>query len=981
MKRYIGEVHSHTTESDGKGGSPRDAYKYARDVGKVDYFAVTDHNVHLDEERFLSMMPPLADEMNEDGRFAALYGYEMSYGAATGYYGHLNVYGTKSVDGVSQSLGEWYSTLEKRSDAELGQFNHPGEKWGDFDEFAYNEAMDKIFELIELRIEEYGVPVIEEEYERCLAAGWHVGPVSNEDSHGADWTTVREETGAVLAEELTRENIIEAMHAHRTYATTDGSLKIFYTANGEWLGSTLAKTGRLNIRVEVSTAKECGIGILQAVGEQNTVLAEINVGNKKSFVWELSLKDDHRYVYIRRSCGTHYAVTAPVWVEQPHLVQISADHGYGEGGLCVRAVVENKQGLAIENAVAEFIYKSGRIYAERSDSVRKDIGTVEAFESAQVSVFADDCPECDKVTVVIKGECDGMPIRVAASLAVCPLVIPRIFVNTSKYSADRYYPQPFCCFDIYNTSAEPCELSGYVFRVYQGAGLLYKDIILDRVLEAGKTLTVWLRGRRMLDVDDFNQYFGTCLVECKDVVAVDIELDGKQHTRKILICKGNRTVRRAWIRYGDFRETPIPNGAATVYRHDRHRATENVEGIYRGHKPGDGYTRSLGVTDFSQASVCNATKQTRSERVVCICDGGIDRGELESLVNKALPNTELVRTVIGNNDGSERLDKYFRSAEGEGMLLWAANSSADTVAVCVGLNDCDKKREAWLKSNFLSLATLLECIVLYLEAAGKRVVLMCPEGDGRNTRLLRNAVRAVSGTLEISCSADKPDVAPAFVPVFKRADKPREGAIRIACLGDQYTSGMGGITPYPQKLVDMLGVNADIRVYAKEGMTAASADGFFALTYAAEELENMKQFKPDAIVMWLGMADVKIKNCKQWDAGYRESFVKGFEDIAATLRQTGARLYIVTPFCRQDSDVRREITVREGNGAADTVKALATELGAALIDLMSVTVNGGEYVEIGRANFQYLNEAGSEYLAREVCRLIENHFDITVKEG
>jgi len=81
MKIFNGEVHAHTDFSDGR-GTPPEAYDYARNVGKVDYFSVTDHNgPKLTDEKFFSVMPSLAEEKNEDGKFAALYGYEMTYGA------------------------------------------------------------------------------------------------------------------------------------------------------------------------------------------------------------------------------------------------------------------------------------------------------------------------------------------------------------------------------------------------------------------------------------------------------------------------------------------------------------------------------------------------------------------------------------------------------------------------------------------------------------------------------------------------------------------------------------------------------------------------------------------------------------------------------------------------------------------------------------------------------------------------------------
>src|SRR5207247_1600845 len=43
LKVYFGNLHSHTSYSDGS-GTPREAFRYARDTGKLDFLAITEHN-------------------------------------------------------------------------------------------------------------------------------------------------------------------------------------------------------------------------------------------------------------------------------------------------------------------------------------------------------------------------------------------------------------------------------------------------------------------------------------------------------------------------------------------------------------------------------------------------------------------------------------------------------------------------------------------------------------------------------------------------------------------------------------------------------------------------------------------------------------------------------------------------------------------------------------------------------------------------
>jgi hypothetical protein len=204
----------------------------------------------------------------------------MTYGAPSGFYGHANIIPPKAIFRTKLSLDEWYDAMASVGETGVGQFNHPGDKWGNFNDFKYDPRMDDIFSIMEIRITEYGISCIEEEYDRALRMGWHISPVSNEDTHGANWTTGREETGAVLAEELTRENILDGMRKNRTYATTDRSFKLFYKANGEWIGSRLKKTGSLKVEIDATTEKECGIGVLQLIGEHNIVLAQVDAGRE-----------------------------------------------------------------------------------------------------------------------------------------------------------------------------------------------------------------------------------------------------------------------------------------------------------------------------------------------------------------------------------------------------------------------------------------------------------------------------------------------------------------------------------------------------------------------------------------------------------------------------------------------------------------------------------------------------------------------------
>ena len=80
---FYGNLHAHTSYSDGA-GDPWEAYTHARDYGKLDIQGVTDHCHYLqyplaDGSMRLPKTFQAAREMNEDGRFLAIAGFEYRY--------------------------------------------------------------------------------------------------------------------------------------------------------------------------------------------------------------------------------------------------------------------------------------------------------------------------------------------------------------------------------------------------------------------------------------------------------------------------------------------------------------------------------------------------------------------------------------------------------------------------------------------------------------------------------------------------------------------------------------------------------------------------------------------------------------------------------------------------------------------------------------------------------------------------------------
>ena len=277
-------MHSHTADSDGT-SIPEEAIAYARDVGKVDFFSLTEHSHYLLLELYAQQIKT-ADKFDEPGRFAALYGWEMTWNNKCGLWGHMNILNAKWIEYDILSLGvpEIIEKLKKDRGA-VAMFNHPGLAWGNFLDYSgWSPEADRAVCLAEIK-----GPAYDREYMNLLALGWHASPTFNEDNHGYNWTIATNSTTYVLAPALTRENILDAFRRRRTYSTSDSTMKVWFEVNGEVMGARLRDPEKLAVEVIVTTESEAGIGNIALVAEDNIVVASVNAGALRKYRWKLTL--------------------------------------------------------------------------------------------------------------------------------------------------------------------------------------------------------------------------------------------------------------------------------------------------------------------------------------------------------------------------------------------------------------------------------------------------------------------------------------------------------------------------------------------------------------------------------------------------------------------------------------------------------------------------------------------------------------------
>ena len=362
---YFGQLHSHTQYSDGA-GSLESALSYVKnlpDSANVQFVAFTDHSNYFDttgaanpegalydmslasassQETWNSYRSSVAafNEANA-GSLVALAGFEMTW---SGGPGHINTFNTPGIVSRNNTtlnnktdyagMRAYYALLSQQEGADsLSQFNHPGNTFGTFGDFAFwDPVIDSRMYMVEAgngegQIGAGGYYPSYEYYTMALDKGWHLAPTNNQDNHKGRWGNANDARDVILTDDFSEQGIYDALRAMRVYATEDKNLEIGYTVNGMLLGSSLTEVPeKLNIHVTVNDP--------DASDSISKVEVIVNSG-KTAYTWDdpavlatgdlsVTLDPDYSYYYIRVTQGDgDLAVTAPVWVGETLKLGIS----------------------------------------------------------------------------------------------------------------------------------------------------------------------------------------------------------------------------------------------------------------------------------------------------------------------------------------------------------------------------------------------------------------------------------------------------------------------------------------------------------------------------------------------------------------------------------------------------------------------------------------------------------------------------------
>jgi len=318
---YYGHLHNHCNISDGK-QTPGYAYNYAKTIGDLDFFSLSDHSTMISSSEWTAMKAA-AEKYNEPGVFTAFWGFEWT----NNHEGHVTV--TNSADYVSTAaptnnftgLCNWLNNNEC-----VAFFNHPGhtdETGLEFYHFS-TRPCDKIvgmelwnetqrFERFYYTDGYYSGDGNLGWFDEALARGWKIGAAGSEDNHIGTWGTWTESRLAVLATANNRTEIMNALKARNFFSTYDKNLALSFKIGGNEMGSTITG-GSYQVLIQASDADHEVFTRIELLRNGFVVNAWIPNSSNPAIYASLNCFDrEYYYIRVMEADGDE-AISSPIWI-------------------------------------------------------------------------------------------------------------------------------------------------------------------------------------------------------------------------------------------------------------------------------------------------------------------------------------------------------------------------------------------------------------------------------------------------------------------------------------------------------------------------------------------------------------------------------------------------------------------------------------------------------------------------------------------
>jgi hypothetical protein len=343
---YFGDLHVHTSRihtseafhEEFSRGVIRLANLYASEVMQHDFVAVTNH-ARLLEDWMWEVTKEVADEFTQDGEFVSFPAFEWTASHGCGVHcsperpdypdwGHRIVYfrNTDVATGLLRCTDPDYDTPEELFAALPGPDlattipHHTAAPRHPFDWSTVNADYDRLVEIVQRR-GDYEADVIENGWSQGLV----LGVVAGSDGHVAapGWP---QGIAAILAPELTRDALFDALLSRHTYATTHGDILLHFFGDGEMQGGVLSERDTVRLNGEIISTNG-DISLIELMGD-GEVVASWHPQQASSFRFDTTeeVGDAGHYFYVKVTLENgHQAWSSPIWVNYTPQVARNAE--------------------------------------------------------------------------------------------------------------------------------------------------------------------------------------------------------------------------------------------------------------------------------------------------------------------------------------------------------------------------------------------------------------------------------------------------------------------------------------------------------------------------------------------------------------------------------------------------------------------------------------------------------------------------------
>jgi hypothetical protein len=340
LKIYRGDTHRHTEFSmDGNNdGSLLDAYRYSIDAAELDFLMVSEHNgaAGPDQPYINFLLQQMVDVFTVPGTFVPLYGYERSVGYPNG---HRNiVFAKRGMPTLPIPQSEQkgltgakplYEYLKKYNGIAISHTSATsmGTDWRDNDPDV--EPLVEIYQGDRVSAEYLGAPKAANTDQPSSAPGGFrpAGYVWNAWAKGyklgiqaaSDHLSTHISYACTLAEEFTRDGLLNAMRRRQSYGATDNIILDYRLVTGgvdHMQGSILEAKGPFQLKVRVIGTKPIRqIDIVRSnqflmTSHPNTPEAELTFQDSAPLSGE-------SYYYVRvQQHDDQIAWSSPIWIKR-----------------------------------------------------------------------------------------------------------------------------------------------------------------------------------------------------------------------------------------------------------------------------------------------------------------------------------------------------------------------------------------------------------------------------------------------------------------------------------------------------------------------------------------------------------------------------------------------------------------------------------------------------------------------------------------